>query len=568
MRSIRVPLIGVAVAVATASGSALALPLPPSAPAAATPAAGDAPDPGSTRSLPLAPLPGHERSEAPGTRAAQGLPRRDVEPFSLLGVVWDEPDAELHGTVQVRTRSTATGAWSPWQDLEVHQHDHAADPGTAEARSQAVRGGTAPLWVGDSDGVEVRVRPGASGGDAAAAPLPRGLRVELVHPGDGPADGAEPGARSAARDADAAPQDGAPQDGAPQAEPGSPAPAGTATGEPAEPGTTEPDAAEPPTDPGTAAESAAAEPGADGASGTAPPAADGATTEPGGTEPGTTEPATDGATTDPGTAEPGTTDPPAEPGGTAQDVPGVLTAAEAAASAANADLVGIGATEIPELSKAQTEEGLPDTTAAKPYIGPRPRIVTRKGWGADEKLREPGFVYTKAVQVAFVHHSATGNNYTCAQAPSVLRGVYRYHTQSLGWRDLGYNFAVDKCGTVYEGRAGGVTRSVQGAHTMGFNTATTGIVVLGSFSSTAPPAQAVTGVARLTAWKLGIHAKDPRGRSPLVSGGGNLYKKGTKVQFNNVSGHRDGYSTACPGAKLYARLGAIRSTAAKYQGRP
>ncbi|MCP9958757.1 N-acetylmuramoyl-L-alanine amidase [Streptomyces sudanensis] len=116
--------------------------------------------------------------------------------------------------------------------------------------------------------------------------------------------------------------------------------------------------------------------------------------------------------------------------------------------------------------------------------------------------------------MAFVHHSATGNNYTCAQAPSVLRGVYRYHTQSLGWRDLGYNFAVDKCGTVYEGRAGGVTRSVQGAHTMGFNTATTGIVVLGSFSSTAPPAQAVTGVARLTAWKLGIHAKGPARQEP------------------------------------------------------
>ncbi len=51
----------------------------------------------------------------------------------------------------------------------------------------------------------------------------------------------------------------------------------------------------------------------------------------------------------------------------------------------------------------------------------RPRIVTRSGWGADESLRESGFVYTGSVKAAFVHHTASGNNYTCAQAPSVIR---------------------------------------------------------------------------------------------------------------------------------------------------
>lgn len=113
-----------------------------------------------------------------------------------------------------------------------------------------------------------------------------------------------------------------------------------------------------------------------------------------------------------------------------------------------------------------------------------------------------------------------------------------------------------------------MAKPVQGAHTLGFNTNTTGIAVLGSFSSATPPAKAVTAVAKLAAWKLGLHAKDPRARSTLTSGGGNLYKKGTKVQFHNVSGHRDGYSTACPGAKLYGKLATIRSAAAKYQGRP
>ncbi|WP_175408425.1 peptidoglycan recognition protein, partial [Streptomyces sp. TRM64462] len=238
----------------------------------------------------------------------------------------------------------------------------------------------------------------------------------------------------------------------------------------------------------------------------------------------------------------------------------------AGCSAVNADLAPIGATQISALSKADTEATLAAAPAA-PYIGPRPAIVTRKGWGADESLRERDFLYTKTVRVAFVHHSATGNNYTCSQAPSVLRSIYRYHTRSMGWRDIGYNFAIDKCGNIYEGRAGGVAKPVQGAHTLGFNTNSTGIAVLGTHTSAAPPAATVTAVAKLTAWKLGLHGMDPRVKTTLTSGGGNLYKKGTRATLNVISGHRDGYATECPGAQLYSKLGTTRNTAASYQGR-
>ncbi len=203
----------------------------------------------------------------------------------------------------------------------------------------------------------------------------------------------------------------------------------------------------------------------------------------------------------------------------------------------------------------------------KPYIGPRPRIATRRGWGADEKLRERGFVYTKKVKVAFVHHTASGNGYRCAQAPSVIRGIYRYHVKSMGWRDIGYNFLVDKCGNIYEGRAGGVAKPVRGAHTLGFNTNSMGIAVLGTFGSRKPPAVAVDAIAGLTAWKLGLHGGNPRGKTYLKSGGGNLYRKGKNVRLNVISGHRDGFATECPGRQLYRKLGKARTTAARYQGR-
>uniref|UniRef100_UPI0015F088BB peptidoglycan recognition protein family protein n=1 Tax=Streptomyces sp. WELS2 TaxID=2749435 RepID=UPI0015F088BB len=241
-----------------------------------------------------------------------------------------------------------------------------------------------------------------------------------------------------------------------------------------------------------------------------------------------------------------------------------------AAAGANADIAAFGTTEIPELDRTATEQELTRLQGpqrGKSYIGPRPKIVTRRGWGADESLREHGFVYTKRIKAAFAHHTASGNKYTCAQAPSVIRGIYRYHVESMGWRDIGYNFLVDKCGTLYEGRAGGVARAVLGAHTLGFNTDSMGVAVIGSYGTTQPPGAAVTAVARLAAWKLGLHGADPRAKTYLTSGGGNLYPKGKKVRLNVVSGHRDGYATECPGKRLYAKLGTVRAGAARYQGR-
>lgn len=432
---------------------AAVLALPPIPPAAAVPAeTTETTIPGSTTSLPLVPLAGER---ALGGGPEQGLYRAGGQHFSLLGVVWDDPGTELHGRVQARTRSARTGRWSGWQDIETQGSGHGPDPGTAEWTARRVRGATAPLWVGASDGVDVRVRADSTGGApgrraAGRRPaLPAGLRLELVDPGPG--------------------------------------------GE------------------------------------TPPPSA------------------------------------PADSPSTALD-----TAAARASSTANTDLTGFGALEIPALDQQATEQELArlqGPVQQTPYIGPRPRIVTRRGWGANESLREPGFGYTKKVKAAFVHHTGSGNQYACSQAPSVIRSIYRYHVTSMGWRDIGYNFLVDKCGTLYEGRAGGVAKAVLGAHTLGFNGDSMGIAVIGTFAGTRAPGAVVTAIARLTAWKLGLDGADPSGRTYLTSAGGNRYAKGKNVRLNVISGHRDGFATECPGTSLYDRLGTARSLAARYQGR-
>lgn len=197
---------------------------------------------------------------------------------------------------------------------------------------------------------------------------------------------------------------------------------------------------------------------------------------------------------------------------------------------------------------------------------PRPPIVTRAGWGADESLRDQDFDYTGPVREVFVHHTDTATDYACTDAPRVIRAIYQYHVQTNGWRDIGYNFLVDRCGTVYEGRAGGVDRSVHGAHTLGFNTDSAGVAAIGTYTNDEPPQPLLDGLAALAAWKLGLTAQPADGRTQLTStSSSSRYPKGTVVDFDAISGHRDAVATECPGATLYARLPALRTTAARLQ---
>ncbi len=207
---------------------------------------------------------------------------------------------------------------------------------------------------------------------------------------------------------------------------------------------------------------------------------------------------------------------------------------------------------------------------APPSTAPQPPITSRAGWGADESIspEEPGYLPGEKIKAVVVHHTAESNSYTCDQAPAVVRGIYAYHVKQLGWKDLGYNFLVDKCGTIYEGRKGGVDRPVMGAHAYGFNSETTGISVLGTYTDAAPSQAAMTSVARIAAWKLGQYGVDPAGTTTLTAGAGgrNYFGKtwasGAQLTFPTIHGHRDGYNTQCPGNALYTQLGTLRSWAA------
>ncbi|GAB3656419.1 N-acetylmuramoyl-L-alanine amidase [Glycomyces tarimensis] len=129
--------------------------------------------------------------------------------------------------------------------------------------------------------------------------------------------------------------------------------------------------------------------------------------------------------------------------------------------------------------------------------------VHQTNWG-----RRTGFV---------AHHSGADDDQT-------VKEIQRYHMDSNGWSDVGYNFLVDKHGKIYEGRGWlGI-----GAHAHGHNTATIGVCVIGDYRSRRPTKAALNAVA----W-LYQEAKRRKGRSL------------------SIFGHRDLGSTACPGGDLY-----------------
>ncbi|WP_373920372.1 N-acetylmuramoyl-L-alanine amidase [Streptomyces sp. 5112.2] len=71
-------------------------------------------------------------------------------------------------------------------------------------------------------------------------------------------------------------------------------------------------------------------------------------------------------------------------------------------------------------------------------------------------------------------------------APRIVRHLCAGRTGARAWDDIGYNFLVDRCGTIHEGRAGGVDRPVTGAHAQGFNHRSAGIAALGTFTAGVP----------------------------------------------------------------------------------
>lgn len=199
--------------------------------------------------------------------------------------------------------------------------------------------------------------------------------------------------------------------------------------------------------------------------------------------------------------------------------------------------------------------------AARPAADGAPAIVPRSQWDPGNSCPPRSGPKYGRIDFSVVHHTESLVGYSRAGAAAVVLGICRFHRNGNGWLDIGYNLLVDRYGTVYEGRAGGVGEPVIGAHAGGWNSVSTGVAVIGSFSRVRPPAVAQRSLEQVLAWKLSRNGLQALGQITKVSPGGaeNRWRSGARVPFQRVSGHRDADSTDCPGSALYALLPQLRT---------
>jgi N-acetylmuramoyl-L-alanine amidase len=198
---------------------------------------------------------------------------------------------------------------------------------------------------------------------------------------------------------------------------------------------------------------------------------------------------------------------------------------------------------------------------------PKPKLISRSGWGADGPGGcEPrtGPVYGQVRAIA-VHHTVTSNSYPRSESRAIVLAICRYHRNGNGWNDIGYGALADRFGRLFEGRAGGRWKPVVGAHAVGYNAQSAGIAVIGDHSATSPSDAVMKGLAGYLAYRLDRLGFRAGGKATLRSGGGsgNRYAAGTRVRVGRIFRHRDVGITSCPGDALAREIDRLRRITAR-----
>jgi len=216
----------------------------------------------------------------------------------------------------------------------------------------------------------------------------------------------------------------------------------------------------------------------------------------------------------------------------------------------------VAASTLPSAS-VPTSAAAPSSSVTSPaalpaaVTTPRPAIISRAGWGADETKMNWTREYAP-LRATVVHHTAGSNTYTWDQSASVVKGIYHYHSVTRGWGDVGYNFLVDKWGRVFEGRSGSLAapdgQMVVGGHAQPFNTGTLGISAMGTFlpDAGAPSRTPILdSMANVITWNFARAGLDMTSPSGLISNGTPTRPAGQNLP--RIFGHKDVSPTSCPG---------------------
>ena len=180
-------------------------------------------------------------------------------------------------------------------------------------------------------------------------------------------------------------------------------------------------------------------------------------------------------------------------------------------------------------------------------------INPRSAWATDRPPKGP--LFAEDVRYLIVHHSASRNGHSGAEAPGILRSYYDYHTSpEKGWNDIAYNFLIDADGGIWEGRAGSLDGPVAGDATGGNQGFSQLVCLIGDFNSVSPSPASLSSLVAVLAWLADRYdiSTAPGSEVTFTSRGSNKHPSGVSVTTPTITGHRTMSQTTCPGDNLNA----------------
>lgn len=85
-------------------------------------------------------------------------------------------------------------------------------------------------------------------------------------------------------------------------------------------------------------------------------------------------------------------------------------------------------------------------------------------------------------EVLIVHHTGGTDANPLADTSNQTAAIIKEWHLKKGWNDIGYNWVIEKSGKIVKGR----DESKEGAHTIGMNSKSIGVCIVGNFDATYP----------------------------------------------------------------------------------
>jgi len=118
-----------------------------------------------------------------------------------------------------------------------------------------------------------------------------------------------------------------------------------------------------------------------------------------------------------------------------------------------------------------------------------------------------------------IHHSLTKDSRTVSWS-----AIRRYHTEHLGWRDIGYHFGIEQVKDKQEVLFGRFPDET-GAHCKGMNREAIGVCCVGNYDLVTPPPDQWELCLKLVRWLMKVYS----------------------IPGENVYGHYEFAPKSCPG---------------------